>query len=361
MSTESRLSLRIPRWKSLSDSERLPNWATDFGPLYEYVIEAHGRAANIPKAGEAGSSVHIGIIDSAAELPAHLTENLDVREGAEHSFIDSSKAETTYHCTPVFTLASRYCPGATFSLYQAVREDRKLPLAAFSDAITAAIDDGIDILNISAGEPWPDLVETNPAVLETKRAIEEDVIVVASAGNEDPEDDERLPVHCPAALQDVIAVGGFVSRCPARPGAEPATEPTGPYYVESDDIDDRARYGPFCGERGCIDGEACIPNKTERPWEHNVMPTGEKPDVLAPAVVPELDSDSGPYFNGGTSFAAPIVTGALGGILDELRSENRDLNPYQARRAVVNGSSPIDEGTIPKFDAMGTRRVLELG
>lgn len=343
------------------DPERLPNWATDFGSFYDFVVEAHGRAANVPKSAATGSSVHIGIIDSASELPTELMASFDVRQGPEHSFIDSSKAETTRHCTPVFTLASTFCPDATFSLYQAVREDRKLPIEAFSDAITAAINDGVDVLNISAGDPWPGPVEANPNVLETKRAIEEGIIVVASAGNENPELDRRLPVHCPAALRDVIAVGGFVSRCPARPGAEPKDHPTGPYYVESDEPTGADHYGPFCGERGCTDGKGCIPNKTERPWEHNVASTGEKPDVLAPVIYPELNPDDGPFLNSGTSFAAPLVTGALGGILDEFRrSENRDLGPFQAREAVLGGSSPIDEGADPKFDAMGARRELGL-
>lgn len=263
----------------------------------------------------------------------------------------------------MFCLASTYCPDATFSLYQAVREDRKLPIDAFSDANTAAVADGVDILNISAGEPWRGPVETNPNVLEAKRAVREDVIVVASAGNENPEREGRLPVHCPAALEDVIAVGGFVSKCPGTPGEEPADEPGGPYYVrnDSDDHEATAVDGPFCGERGCVDGKGCIPNKQEESWEHNVMPTGGKPDVLAPVIVPEVNADGQPILNSGTSFAAPVLTGALGGVLDELRrSEGRELNPYQARRAVVDGGSPIDDGKLPKFDAMGTRRVLGL-
>lgn len=228
--------------------------------------------------------------------------------------------------------------------------------------MTAAIDDGVDILNISAGDPWPGPIDLNPNIRITKRAIREGIIVVAAAGNEDPDIDGRLPVHCPAALEDVIAVGGFVSRCPATPGEESSNEPGGPFYIrdEPDEDDEELTFsGSYCGEQGCVDGKGCIPSKREVAWEYNVLPTGDKPDVLAPVIIPEALAEGDPFLNSGTSFAAPIVTGALGSILDELRrSKNRDLNSYQAREAVVEGSSPIDEGKLPKFDAMGTRRVL---
>lgn len=245
-----------------------------------------------------------------------------------------------------------------------MEEDGSLSLPAYSDAITAAIDDGVDILNVSAGEPWRGPTAANPNVSETKRAVKEDIIVVAAAGNWKADQERRPPVHCPAALEDVIAVGGFVTDCPAEMGDEPSHEEIGPYYIKHDtdyQNNEIISEGPFCGRKGCVDGKSCISNSVERPWERNVLPTGGKPDVLAPMHVPTYNEHAKPILNSGSSFAAPIVTGSLAIILDELRrSEGQDLNAYQAREAVVNGSTPIDEGKIKKYDAMGTRRFLGL-
>lgn len=348
----------------MTESEYLPKWADDLSAVNEYIIGAHGRAANIPREGAGGRSVHIGIIDSACQLPDQLTNGYEVRQGPTHSFIDSQEDETTRHCTPVFDLMSSFCPQATFSIYQAVNSDRKLPIDAYSDAITRAIEDEVDILNISAGDPWPGPIAANPSLQETKRAIDEELIVVAAAGNWKTDQETRPPVHCPAALEDVIAVGGFLVDCPATIGEESDSENEGPYYIKKDpdyEYQEQIPEGPFCGERGCINGRGCIPNKVERSWERNPQPTGEKPDVLAPFLIGEKSPDGKYVFNGGTSFAAPIVTASLACILDELRrSEKHGLNAYQARQAVVNGASPIDEGKLPKFDAMGARRELGL-
>ena len=348
----------------MSNDPYLPNWATDIADVRRFVIEAHGDAVNIPTQGATGSTVHIGIIDSASEVPAETAGETTLRQGPGHSFIDSTKPDTTNHGTEVFVIASAYCPAATYSLYQAVRADRKIPIEAFADGITAAIDDGVDILNISAGEPWGGPIDANPYVSELKRAIAAGIIVVGAAGNWKVTQENRPPVHCPGALQDVIAVGGFVTDCPAKMGEEPADSPVGPYYIAHDPqstYGDRIPEGPFCGRNGCTDGKGCISNNRERPWEYNPSPIGEKPEVLAPVHIPTVNADGNPILDIGTSFAAPIVTGSLGTILDELRrSEGSELTPYRARESVMDGATEIYEGTLRKYDAMGTREALGL-
>lgn len=348
----------------MPDPARLPNWADDLGDVLDFVINAHGISTNIPREGATGTSVHIGIVDSAYRLSDHVTSGYTVRQSEERSFIDTDEEETTFHCSPVFNLLSSYCPGATFSLYQVVTEDRTLPLDAYSDAISAAIEDGVDILNVSAGDPWRGPVRTNPNVLETQRAIDEEIMVVAAAGNWKPNQDTRPPVHCPAALNDVIAVGGMVSGCPVSPGDEPSDETKGPYYVLKDEAYEYPELtpeGPFCGQEGCVDGKSCITNQTEKPWSRNVQTTAGKPDVIAPMHIPVETNDGKQLLKTGTSFAAPIVTGSLGCILDELRrSDVTDPTPYQMRQATIDGAVQIDEGKLSKFDAMGVRKVLGL-
>lgn len=342
----------------------LPKWADDIDELTDYVVNAHGLAANMPRQGATGRSVHVGIIDSAHSLPRSLTEGIDVRGGSDHSFLDTDDAETYPHCSQVFKLILPFCPDATFSLYQAVREDRTLPLGAYSDAITAAINDGVDLLNVSAGDPWPGPIRSNPTVPETRRALEEGITVVAAAGNWKPNQEERPPVHCPAALEDVIAVGGFVSRCPANWGDEPAEDATGPYYIRKDpefEYTERIPEETFCGQVGCIDGDSCITNRSEVPWEYNVQPTGGKPDVLAPIHIPVEAGNGKCWLQVGSSYAAPIVTGSLGSILDELNQTDRRVpTPYRLREAVRDGAAPLDESRQVKYDAMGVRQELGL-
>jgi hypothetical protein len=100
--------------------EELPDWASSVDELTSFVVNAHGLACNIPKEGATGRSVHIGIIDSANRLQDFLTEGYTVRQGRNHSFLETDEDETYPHCSAVFSLASSFCPEATFSLYQAV-------------------------------------------------------------------------------------------------------------------------------------------------------------------------------------------------------------------------------------------------
>ena len=297
-------------------------------------------------------------------LPDHIAEQYDVRHGDSHSFIGSKESETSVHGRTVFELISAYCPDATISIYQAVTADGKLPLEAYSDAISAAIDDGVDILNVSAGDPWRGPIALNPNIPETKRALHENITVIAAAGNWKSNQENRPPIHCPAALEDVIAVGGFVSKCPAEPGNESPENQKGPYYIlQKPDFEyhEAVPDEGFCGQVGCIDGDSCIIRQTNKKWEYNAQPTGGKPDVVAPVHFPVETLDGNRFLRSGSSFAAPIVTGSLGCILDELnRTDRATVTPFQLRMAVIEGGAPLDGGTQVKYDAMGVRKALGL-
>lgn len=343
----------------------IPNWADDIQELDAAVIHAQGQTANLPQAGSAGESVHIGIIDSAWKLPSEITDGYDVIEKKENAFIDTTKQETAIHAREVFHRIASYCPDATITLYQAVTEENSLPLGAYSDAISAAINDDVDILNLSAGDPWPAPVDVNPCVHETRRAIDEGITIVAAAGNADTEDQEdRPPVHCPAAFDPVIAVGAMEVRCPASIGSEPEDQRIGPYYCFSEDTDDlpgdSSDRGVYCSQNGCVDGGGCLTKQKETEWDGNPLPTGNKPDILAPMHAPQSNGDAH-FYRKGTSFSAPIVTGPMGCIFGEIISENMDIpDPYDVREAIREGGAPIDSGDKLKYDAMGTRRSLGL-
>lgn len=178
---------------------------------------------------------------------------------------------------------------------------------------------------------------------ETRLAIESGTSVVAATGNRKRED--PLAAHCPALLDNVIGVGGFVSHCTTD---LVETEDSGQYWIRSENL-----HGPFCGQRGCNQSATCEANRYEQPWQGNVSFHNAVPDVLAPVHHPAGSKDD-PILQSGTSFGTGIVTGILASLLSDLSTIRNSPTPIELRRAVSNGSTSIDRGPLEKFDAAGT-------
>lgn len=339
----------------------LPPWADGPADLQDYITVAHGIATNIPRTGSAGTGVHIGIIDSACKLPDELVGSIELNQGQDHSFISSDSDDTSGHCETVFGRLKSYAPGAEFSIYQAVNEDGKLALGPFADSISRALDDEVDIVNLSAGDPWRGPINSNPNVKEIERLTENPIPVVAAAGNYYPDRHEtRPPVFCPSAHEEVISVGGLVTECPAdRP--EDIDHETGPYYLDpdtSEGFEVPPPSGTYCGERGCTGNRDCITNQVEKAWNYNPLPTGDKPDVLAPMHAVN-SSEKGFYLNQGTSFSAPLVTGSVACIMSELYELGDPIPPPHRLRGIVRGSTKSVRGSQTGcYDAMGVRDAL---
>lgn len=246
-----------------------------------------------------------------------------------------------------------------------MKDNRKVPLTAYKEAIDSAIEDGVDILNISAGHSWPGPLEKCPYTPDIKRAIDSGITIVAAAGNRKPADDFE-PVNCPAAIEDVIAVGGLVTRCPADI-EEDATanideeSPKGPYFAKKQagvEYPEMTPDGVYCGQRGCTEGN-CIIEQTETSWQYNPDRTDGKPDVLAPFHFPATTSTGEPYLRIGTSFAAPVVSGTLARMFSELKDSGKPVpRPQTTRKAVLEASVDVDEGEIPKLNMTRTLSVL---
>ena len=344
---------------------KIPRWADTPNDVREYIREAHARCTNISKTPGTGDRIHIGIIDSACRLPEHLSSGYTVNQGSEYSFLPTSEDDTNRHGTAVFRRLSSFAPDAEFSLYQVVESNRRLPLRAYADAITQAIEDDVDIVNLSAGQSWRKPVQFNPNVSETKRLLDNGIIVVAAAGNYFPRNEPtRPPVHCPSAAEGIISVAGLVVWCPRDPGLESATTREGPYYWLNlyPNYEIAPSNETFCGEQGCVGEARCEKHKLTRPWPRNPAPTGDKPDVLAP--VHTLRRGKGTtnrseYLGNGTSFATPLISGSLACIFSELQRQGRDTpGPYRLESAIRDTAAPVENSITGKYDAHALSELL---
>lgn len=289
----------------------------------------------------------MGVVDSILEPADEVAEELDI--DVRENYIDSDVPDTTNHGGDVLELLGYFAPEATFDLYRIIAADRAAKRGNLVQAVADASRHGVDFLNLSVGvhhheESAGDCGGHCRVADETRLAIQSGTTVIAATGNR--EQDASLAVHCPALLDEAIGVGGFVSRCRNDLAG---TDESGQYWVR-----DGGLRGPFCGQRGCRPGVQCSEHRYEYPWRGNVSFHNAVPDVLAP-VHHLAGSVSEPTLQGGTSFGAPVVSGALAAIVSDLDGEP---DAAELRRTVRLGATDIDEGELPKFDGEGSRAIL---
>jgi len=265
----------------------------------------------------------------------------------------------------VSSIAYYYAPKSPFTFFLAADGEEQdsqigishLPLAR---AVNAAIDRDVDVLNISAGRARPNCTHGQCVYCsEVRRAVENGIAVVASAGN-----DPDACVHCPSNAESALSVGGVEFVCefsmPRAPG-HPTNEPPQAYWTRLwsgyDDYPETAANRAYCTTRDCwMDGGGCSDHMKLEEWNHNPIPSSGKPDILAPVHFAAQFDEQYPFVWGASSFAAPVVSGCLAGILSTLESSPE---PYTIRQAVRDGSTSTDpsiDGAI--FDASSTKTHL---
>ncbi|WP_049936400.1 S8 family serine peptidase [Haloplanus natans] len=224
-------------------------------------------------------------------------------------------------------------------------------------AIGQAIDDGIDVVNLSLGRLH---TFCQKCVFDGPIAAlhRNDTSVVAAIGNEHA---NRRYEHvlCPALTEETISVGGVTNACL---GSVERVINDRRIWVDTEDIESVPydRQGPYCSFKGCeVGSNDCQNNRTEIPYEHNIQSYRGNPELLAPAQKPDFAdrSEGQAAFAMGTSFAAPIVAG----VVARLRSMDTTATVSdRVRSAVLSGSDTVytDHTTYNRLNAADALEIL---
>jgi hypothetical protein len=306
----------------------------------------------------------VGIVDTLyrEEFPANVVDRTCCLR--EHE--DDPPDRTADHGAWVLDIASYYAPDSSFYLYLAGNEPEdeegdtpQIPQMAFARAVTAAIEHGLDILNVSAGRSKPNCTHGQCVYCsEVRRAEQNGITVIAAAGNH-PND----VVHCPGNSSSAVSVGGVEMECtfsmPRFP-RNPTNNPPQAYWARlwsGQSYPDSATEGTYCTSRDCwSEGGSCEANLRVTPWDRNPIPSGEKPDVLAPLHYAGLADEQSPFVWAASSFAAPVVSGCLSGLLSVLEA---GIPPTRARAALRDGAGELEGASAGVFDAEKTLELLK--
>ncbi|HYP08394.1 MAG TPA: S8 family serine peptidase [Bryobacteraceae bacterium] len=219
--------------------------------LYKLVMDRAGGLHKLPAAGaiiggaaNAGAGMKIGIIDTGVDSshPAFADAGFQMPDGfprvnrstdtrytnnkvivARNYDRDVSTAarDLKGHGTSVAAVAAGVLntgPSATFAgiaprayigSYKVFPDDREgAPDSAILEALNDAVNDGMDVVNLSLGSFPAGRLDDDPLVRAVENAVQAGVIVVVSAGNEGP---GIATIGSPATAPSAIAVGASVN------------------------------------------------------------------------------------------------------------------------------------------------------
>lgn len=260
--------------------------------------------------------------------------------------------DTTGHGWIVLNLINHTSINGEYYLYRVIQsaEGGKAWGRHIIKAIGKAhLEDKVDIIHLSLGTDHSTDGNTDcpsnrqPCRLRyaANQAIDDGVIIVGSAGN----NDQYNSICCPSLSESAISVGGFVAKCTKRLEVDDVmslggieTKPPQACWLESDDpkhVDDI-----YCSGLDCSPFDKCDNYRRIRPWSGNVEPAFGKPDVLGPAMFPVVWGR--PQLTLGTSWAAAYVTAGMLEIIAGMRDEGFSVNPQLLRKSVIAGSFDIE-------------------
>lgn len=157
----------------------------------------------IHKLGITGKGVKVGVIDSGCFL-----EHQDLQIASAKDFTNTSTQDTSGHGTHVAGIIAAkdntlgvlgVAPDAELHIYKAL-DGEYGSLDSITKALKAAIEDGMDIINMSLGTP----VHAKSLESLCKKAKDKGIVIVAASGNTGQEQN-----FYPASYDSCISVGAI--------------------------------------------------------------------------------------------------------------------------------------------------------
>lgn len=196
--------------------------------------------------------------------------------------------------------------------------------AALPAAIRWAVAQGADVVSLSLGGQFGlrDVLQEQAIAEAVADAVDSGVVVLASAGNKGPGNDD---VESPADLPDVIAVGA---------------------------VDARGRVAAF-SSRGDDDGNPCRDLPLPGPLSGRCYPD-QKPEIVAPGVGILSAWTKDLYVRAdGTSQATPFVTAAVALLLEGKGDLPDRAAVERVKRVLVETAQPVPGQATPHDEAAG--------
>jgi lantibiotic leader peptide-processing serine protease len=219
------------------------------------------------------------------------------------------------------------------------------------EAIVAAVDDGVDIINLSLGTYLfmsEDGAEGTLVGYEQALAYaeEHDVVVVAASGTRerglDISDSTNLAAQLGLTGEEVVYAPGSLDGVITVSGSNRNQQMTHlSNYGEVVDISaPSGDYGPKYEENGSFD------------FHYFIMTT--YPTDLEPSLINRyLGFDRGYDLSAGTSLAAPQVSATIALMLAEAEEANRMLTPREVAKIIKETASPYQPGPHTKKESAG--------
>lgn len=194
-------------------------------------------------------------------------------------------------------------------------------------------------MNISNGTPDAPDDPAAPSNREIDKLTRRGPTVVASCGNYIENNVEKPTL--PAKNQNVIGVSGYEPKCEFNDDDPPTDLNEGRYSVTMPDLNGLRSSTIYCGYENYDSGDCLVCTKCsldEGVWNGNVepQPDNNKPDVLAPVKYPVL-TDGTLRRKSGTSYAAPIVSAAIGRCLSAVADERNPTSVEMRKKITKTG------------------------
>lgn len=313
-----------------------------------------------------GADIDIAIADTLYTLPQDYETSVEIVDSKDFSSQNDEQQEKWGHGFRIFSVLERIVPAARFHFYRLKTTRRQTQGRQRSsrledrgnkrirEVLGQSIDDEIDMINMSLGRLHRFC--NNCAFDKPVRSVtREGVSIVAAIGNDRNQSHEHT--LCPALAQETISVGGVTNQCARQIGRGETDQRI---WADTRTIADTSRdyQGPYCSFQGCSTAHQCC-ERNEVPFDRNIRPLRNGPDILAPAQVPHqpLENGSGEKMATlaeGTSFAAPFATGVAAQIQNTV---SPPPTPDLIRDATLHGSTDVvsEEDMYRRLDSLGAR------